>query len=59
MNNYKIKFYYSIGTNINDIFIKVLKKELKNYIKMICKNNKNALTSTSTYLLLHNKDDNI
>lgn len=59
MNNYKINFSYSTETTINDIFVKVLKKELKNYIKMICKNNKKDISSTYNYLSLHDKDDNI
>lgn len=59
MNNYKINFSYSTETAINDIFVKVLKKELKNYIKMICKNNKKDISSTYNYLSLHDKDDNI
>ena len=40
MNKYKINFIYSEENNINDILIKVLKKELKNYIKHIYNNKK-------------------
>ncbi len=59
MNKYKINFIYSKETIINDIFIKVLKKELKKYVKMICKNDKKEVTSTCTYLSLQDKEDNI
>lgn len=41
MNKYKINFIYSEENNINDILIKVLKKELKNYIQIIYNNKKN------------------
>ena len=41
MNKYKINFIYSEENNINDILIKVLKKELKNYIQLIYNNKKN------------------
>ena len=41
MIKYKINFIYSEENNINDILIKVLKKELKNYIKLIYNNKKN------------------
>lgn len=40
MNKYKINFIYSEENNINDILIKVLKKELKNYIQLIYNNKK-------------------
>ena len=59
MDNYKINFSYSAETTINDIFVKVLKKELKKFIKMIYKNNKKDISSTYTYLSLHDKDNNI
>lgn len=41
MIKYKINFIYSEENNINDILIKVLKKELKNYIQLIYNNKKN------------------
>ncbi len=40
MIKYKINFIYSEENNINDILIKVLKKELKNYIQLIYNNKK-------------------
>ena len=40
MNKYKINFIYREENNINDILIKVLKKELKNYIQLIYNNKK-------------------
>ena len=59
MNKYKINFIYSKETIINDIFTKVLKKELKKYVEMICKNDKKKVTSTCTYLSLQDKEGNI
>lgn len=40
MNKYKVNFVYSEEKNINDILIKVLKKELKDYIQLIYNNKK-------------------
>lgn len=40
MDKYKINYIYNENNDINDIFIKVLNKELKKYILMICKNEK-------------------
>lgn len=40
MDKYKINYIYNENNNINDIFIKVLDKDLKKYIQMICKNKK-------------------
>lgn len=50
MDKYKIKYIYNENNNINDIFIKVLNKELKKYIQMICKNEKCEVPSSCTYL---------
>ncbi len=38
MDKYKINFIFNNEKDINDIIINVLNKELKQYIKMICKN---------------------
>ena len=51
MDKYKINYIFSEEKDINDIFIKVLNQELKNYILMICKNKKYGIPS-STYLYL-------
>ena len=40
MNKYKINYIYSGNSNINDVFIKVLNKEIERYTLMICKNKK-------------------
>ena len=40
MDKYKINYIYDKNNDINDISIKVLNKELKKYIQMICKNKK-------------------
>ena len=50
MDKYKINYIYNEEQNINDIFIKVLNKEIKKYIKMICKKGKSELSSSCTYL---------
>ena len=40
MDKYKINYIYNENNDINDVFIKVLNKELKKYIVMSCKNKK-------------------
>ena len=40
MDKYKINYIFNEEKDINDILINVLNKELKKYIKMICKNKK-------------------
>ena len=50
MDNYRINYIYNENNDINDIFIKVLNKELKKYIQMICKNKKCEVPSSCTYL---------
>ncbi len=52
MNKYKINIVYNNELNINDIFIKVLKREIEIYLNSICKERKKELTSNSTYLSL-------
>lgn len=52
MDKYKINYIYNENSDINDIFIKVLNKELKKYIQMICKNKKSEVPSSCTYLSL-------
>lgn len=52
MDKYKINYIFNEEKDINDILISVLKKELKKYIQMICKNNKTEVTSSCTYLSL-------
>lgn len=51
MDKYKINYIYNMNNNINDIFIKVLNKEIKKYIIMICKK-KCEVPSSCTYLSL-------
>lgn len=48
MGQYKINTIYNSKENINDIFIKVLLKELQK----ICKNKKMMVSSSCTYLSL-------
>ena len=50
MDKYKINYIYNENNDINDIFIRVLNKELKKYIQMICKNKKSEVPSSCTYL---------
>ena len=48
MDKYKIKYIFNEEKDINDILIKVLNKELKKHIQMICKNNKREVTTSCT-----------
>lgn len=50
MDKYKVNYIFNEEQNINDIFIKVLNKEIKKYIQMICKKDKDELPSSCTYL---------
>ncbi len=50
MDKYKINYIYDKNNDINDIFIKVLNKELKKYTLMICKNKKCEVPSSCPYL---------
>lgn len=50
MDKYKINYIFNEEKDINEIFIKVLNKELKKYILMICKNEKVDVSSSCTYL---------
>ena len=52
MDKYKINYIFNGEKDINDIFIKVLNKELKKYILMICKNKKYEVPSSCTFLSL-------
>ena len=52
MDKYKINYIYDENNDINDILIKILNKELKKYIQMICKNDKREVTSSCIYLSL-------
>ena len=52
MDKYKINYIFSKEKDIDDVFIKVLDKELKKYILMICKNEKYKVSSPSSYLFL-------
>ena len=52
MDKYKINYIYNENNDINDVFIKVLNKELKKYIVMSCKNKQCEVPSSSTYLSL-------
>ncbi len=46
MDKYNIKYIFNEEEDINDILIKVLNKELKKYIQMICKNKKSEVPSS-------------
>ena len=50
MDKYKINYIFNEDKDINEIFIKALNKELKEYINMICKNEKVEVPSSCTYL---------
>ncbi len=46
MDKYNINYIFQRENDINEIFINVLKKELKKYILMICKNKKCEVPSS-------------
>ncbi len=48
MDKYKVNYIFNEEKDINDILIKVLNKELKKYIEMICKNKKLEVSSSCT-----------
>ena len=50
MDKYNINYIFKEEKDINEILIGVLKKELKKYILMICKNEKCEVPSSCTYL---------
>lgn len=52
MTKYKVNLIYTDNLeSLNSIFIKVITKELKEYLnRMICKNDNNCLSSKCTYL---------
>lgn len=50
MDKYKINYIFSEEENINDIFIRVLNRELLKYIQIICKNENRSFLSSDTYL---------
>lgn len=52
---YKINIEYG-EENINDIFKKILLRELKKYLEDICNNTSAELKSTHTYLSIKNKE---
>lgn len=57
MNNYKINIQF--GTlDLNSILTKILNKELKNYLRTICKNKKYRLSSNHTNLSTKLEEDN-
>ena len=56
MDKYKIYYIYDEANDINDILIKVLNKELKKYIEVICKSEKSEVSSC-TYLSLEGGKD--
>lgn len=59
MVKYKINFICDNNKDINEIFIKVLKKDLKKFLKMLCNDSNNEVTSTCTYLSLQDKEGNV
>lgn len=52
MDKYKINYIYNENNDINDIFIKVLNKELEKYTQKICKNERCKVPSSCKQLSL-------
>jgi len=48
MDKYKINYIYSENNDLNDIFIKVLNKEIKKYLIII--NKKSELATSYAYI---------
>lgn len=59
MGKYKINFIYGSDKSINEIFINVLNKELKKFIKKTCNESMGEVTSSCTYLSLKDKGGKI
>ena len=59
MVKYKINFIYENNKNVNEVFIRVLNKELNKALNMTCKKQKDELTSSCSYLSLENKEGKI
>ncbi len=56
MNNYKINIEYG-EEDINHIFIKVLNKELKKYLKNICQNREPKGKTTCTSIVYKDREN--
>ena len=56
MDKYKINFIFNKEKDINDILIKVLNKELKKYIQMICKEKQREKSSCTRFSLEGDKN---
>lgn len=54
MNRYKINFIYSDKNMIDDIFIKVLERQLQSYMRKLCDEKRKELFGSS---LSCNKED--
>ena len=59
MVKYKINFIYGENKTTNEIFINVLDKELKKFLKKTCNESKGEVTSSCTYLSLKDKGGKI
>lgn len=57
MDKYNINYIFERENDINEIFVRVLKKELKKFILMICKNKKCEVPSSCTYLSQGRRED--
>jgi len=55
MDKYKINIIYESNKSINEIFIKVLSKELKKNSNVTCNKQKDEVTSTCTRFSLKDK----
>ena len=55
MVKYKINFIYRENKTINEIFINVLDKELKKFLKKTCNESVGEVTSSCTHFSLKDK----
>lgn len=56
MDKYKIQFIYEEENDINNIFIKVLKKQLNNYMEMVFSGGKGETSLDDVTLFEDNKE---
>lgn len=50
MKKYKINYIFDEESDVNDILIRVLNRELKKYIEIICKDKQKEISTLCTYL---------
>lgn len=57
MNAYQIQFYYQDENHLEDIFLKTLKKELRNYFKVLLIKQSTKEITTKNLSCLSDRED--